>query len=122
MEDSGLGQRLKQNLRGKSVQIALCDVVLREVKRVRGYTKDSIVARISKLLGRKIEILETSIEEKSDAEKISKNYLECHNGDNLILALCRLRDIILITFDRALLRVCHFIGVIAFNPLQAGGI
>jgi predicted nucleic acid-binding protein len=122
MEDPGLGQRLKQSLKGKSIRIVLCDIVLSEVRRNRGYTKTSIVAKLSKLLGREIEVVETNKEEKNDAEKISLNYLECHRGDNIILAFCKLRDFILVTFDRALLRTCNFVGVMAFHPLEAGGI
>ncbi len=122
MEDAGLGQRLKQSLRGKSIRIVLCDIVLSEVKRIRGYTKNFVIARLSKLLGKEIEVLETNNEEKSDAEKISSNYLECHRGDNIILAFCKLRDFILLTFDRALLRTCNFVGVVAFHPLETGGI
>lgn len=36
IEKKGLAYRLRSSLRGKSVQIVLCDVVLREIKRVRG--------------------------------------------------------------------------------------
>lgn len=122
MEDAGLGQRLKQSLRGKSIRIVLCDIVLSEVKRNLGYTKNFVIARLSKLLGKEIEVLETNNEEKSDAEKISSNYLECHRGDNIILAFCKLRDFILLTFDRALLRTCNFVGVVAFHPSETGGI
>lgn len=122
IEDPKIGLKLKQGLKGKSVKIVLCDVVLSEVNRVRGYARDYIVSRISKILGRDVELLQTNLQEKEDAKKLSVNFLECHNGDNLILAFCKIRDYILVTFDRALLRTCNFVGVIAFNPLQAGGI
>ncbi len=122
IEDPKIGLKLKQGLKGKSVKIVLCDVVLSEVNRVRGYARDYIVSRISKILGRDVELLQTNLQEKEDAKKLSVNFLECHNGDNLILAFCKIRDYILVTFDRALLRTCNFVGVIAFSPLQAGGI
>jgi len=122
IEDPKIGLKLKQGLKGKSVKIVLCDVVLSEVNQVRGYARDYIVSRISKILGRDVELLQTNLQEKEDAKKLSVNFLECHNGDNLILAFCKIRDYILVTFDRALLRTCNFVGVIAFSPLQAGGI
>jgi len=122
MEDPRLGMKLKQGLKGKSVKIVLCDIVLSEVNRVRGYAKDYIISKISKILGRSVELQQTNSQEKEDAQKLSGRFLECHNGDNIILALCKMRDYILVTFDRALLRTCNFVGVVAFSPLQAGGI
>ncbi|MHB8603281.1 MAG: PIN domain-containing protein [Nitrosotalea sp.] len=122
IEDPRLGMKLKQGLKGKSVIIVLCDIVLSEVNRVRGYAKDYIISKISKILGRSVELQQTNSQEKEDAQKLSGQFLECHNGDNIILALCKIRDYILVTFDRALLRTCNFVGVVAFSPLQAGGI
>jgi len=122
IEDPRLGMKLKQGLKGKSVKIVLCDIVLSEVNRVRGYAKDYIISKISKILGRSVELQQTNFQEKEDAQKLSGQFLECHNGDNIILALCKIRDYILVTFDRALLRTCNFVGVVAFSPLQAGGI
>jgi len=122
IENPRLGLKLKQGLKGKSVKIILCDMVISEVRRVRGYTKEYIISKISKILGRHVELQQTTLQEKEDAQKLSGQFLECHNGDNVILALCKIRDYILVTFDRALLRTCNFVGVIACNPLQAGGI
>ncbi|MDE1831404.1 MAG: PIN domain-containing protein [Thaumarchaeota archaeon] len=122
IEDPKLGLKLKQGLKGKSARIILCDVVISEINRVRGYAKDYIISKISKILGRQVQVFQTNPQEKEDAKKLSVNFLECHNGDNLILAFCKIRDYILVTFDRALLRTCNFVGVIAFSPLQAGGI
>lgn len=122
IEDPRLGLKIKQGLKGKSVKIVLCDVVLSEVNRVRGYAKEYIISKISKILGRSIALQQTNSQEKEDAQKLSAQFLECHNGDNLILALCKIWNYILVTFDRALLRTSNFVGVIACNPLQVGGI
>jgi len=122
IEDPRLGLKIKQGLKGKSAKVVLCDVVISEVNRVRGYAKEYIISKISKILGRTIELIQTNLKEKQDAKKLSVQFLECHNGDNIILALCKIRDYILLTFDRALLRTCNFVGVIAFTPLQTGGI
>jgi predicted nucleic acid-binding protein len=122
MEKPKVASGLKARLRGKSVKIILCDVVLGEVKRVRGYLPGKIIARLSKLLGRKIEISSVSDDEISDAKQITNQFQICHNGDNKILSLCRAKDFVLVTFDRMLLKSCQFIGVAAFHPSMVGGI
>lgn len=122
MEKPKVASGMKARLRGKSVKIILCDVVLGEVRRVRGYLPDKIISKISKLLGRPIEttIVETS--EISNAQQITNQFQICHNGDNKILSLCQGKDFVLISFDRMLLKSCQFIGVAAFHPSMVGGI
>jgi len=44
MEKPKVASGLKARLRGKSVKIILCDVVLGEVKRVRGYLPEKVIA------------------------------------------------------------------------------
>ena len=122
IEKSKTASRLKAQLRGKSVKIILCDTVLGEVKRVRGYSTKKIISKISNLLGRKIELSKTSNENILNAHKISKQFGICHNGDNKILSLCQAKDFVLITFDKMLLKTCQFLGVAAFHPSMAGGI
>lgn len=122
MEKPKVASGMKARLRGKSVKIILCDVVLGEVRRVRGYLPDKIISKISKLLGRPIEttIVETS--EISNAQQITNQFQICHSGDNKILSLCQAKDFVLVSFDRMLLKSCQFIGVAAFHPSMVGGI
>lgn len=122
MEKPKVASGMKARLRGKSVKIILCDVVLGEVRRVRGYLPDKVISKISKLLGRPIEttIVETS--EISNAQQITNQFQICHNGDNKILSLCQAKDFVLVSFDRMLLKSCQFIGVAAFHPSMVGGI
>ena len=122
MEKPKVAFGLKARLRGKSVRIILCDVVLREVKHVRGYTPEMILAKISKLLERKIEISESDETTVENAKEISNQYATCHCGDNKILSLCQAKNFVLVTFDRMLLKTCEFVGVAAFHPMMAGGI
>lgn len=122
MENPKVASGLKARLRGKSVKIILCDVVLGEVRRVRGYLPDRIIAKISKVLGRKIETSSVSESEISNAEQITNQFQICHNGDNKILGLCQAKDFVLVTFDKMLLKSCQFVGVAAFHPAMAGGI
>ena len=122
MEKPGVASGLKARLRGKSVKIILCDVVLGEVKRVRGYLPEKIIAKVSLILGRQIEISQSDENSISNANQITNQFQICHNGDNKILSLCQAKNFVLITFDRMLLKTCEFLGVAGFHPSMAGGI
>ena len=122
MEKPGVASKLKARLRGKSIKIILCDVVLGEVRRVRGYLPEKVISKVSTLLGRKVELSVSDEESISNANQISNQFQICHNGDNKILSLCQAKDFVLVTFDRMLLKASQFIGVAAFHPSMVGGI
>ena len=122
MEKPKVASGLKACLRGKSVKIILCDVVLDEVRRVRGYLPEKVISRISSLLGRKIELSEINESDKTNASQITEQFQICHNGDNKILSLCQAKNFVLVTFDRMLLKASEFVGVAAFHPSMVGGI
>jgi predicted nucleic acid-binding protein len=122
MEKPKVASGMKARLRGKSVKIILCDVVLGEVRRVRGYLPEKIISMISKLLARPIETTKVEQPELSNAQQITNQFQICHNGDNKILSLCQAKDFVLVTFDRMLLKACSFVGVAAFHPSMVGGI
>ena len=122
MEKPKVASGLKARLRGKSVKIILCDVVLGEVKRVRGYLPEKVIAKLSYLLGRKIEISSVDNSQITNAQSITEQFAICHNGDNKILSLCQAKDFILVTFDKMLLKASSFVGVAAFHPSMVGGI
>ena len=122
MEKPKVASGLKARLRGKSIKIILCDVVLQEVRRVRGYTPEKVITKISKLLGRKIGLSEIDETEIKTAQQITDQFQICHNGDNKILSLCQAKNFVLVTFDRMLLKTCQFLGVAAFHPTMVGGI
>ncbi len=122
IEKPSVASGLKARLRGKSIIVVLCDVVLQEVTRVRGLSPQVIIEKISKILGRKIELSKVDEQNKTAAEQITNQFQTCHNGDNKILSLCQAKDFVLVTFDKMLLKACSFVGVAAFHPLMAGGI
>ena len=122
MEKPKVASELKARLRGKSVKIILCDVVLDEVRRVRGYLHEKVISRISSLLGRKIEISKINYSDVTSAKAITEQFQICHNGDNKILSLCQAKDFVLVTFDKMLLKASEFVGVAAFHPSMVGGI
>ena len=110
----------KNSLKGKQIKVVLCDVVLNEVYYVRGYVASFVISKISKILGREIEL--STMGDVATANAITNQFQICHNGDNKILSLCQARDYVLVTFDRMLLKTCQFIGVAAVHPFMAAGI
>ena len=122
IEKPKVASRLKASLRGKSVNIILCDIVLEEVNRVRRITPETIITKITNILKRKIILSKITIEEKIYALKISEQFQICHNGDNEILSLCKTKDFILVTFDKMLLKASEFIGIQVFSPFTVRGI
>jgi len=122
IEKPKVASRLKANLRGKSVSIILCDIVLDEVRRVRGLLPSVVIAKITKLLGKKVQLDIVTEEHKAQALQLTEQFQICHNGDNKILSLCKARDFILVTFDKMLLKASQFVGILVFSPFTAGGI
>ena len=122
MEKPKRAAGLKAQLYGKSIKIILCDVVLKEVNRVRGYVSENIISKVENLLGRKIEIQKVGATVISDAQQLSEQFQMCHNGDNEILSLCKAKSLVLVTSDRSLRKVSEWVGVIAFHPSEAAGI
>lgn len=100
----GFAYKIRTQMRGKSVRIVLCDVIVSEVRRVLGKESQNWIPKLSKLLGRQVHVLKIQNEEIAKAKQISNQYKICHHGDNFILAFCKTKNFILLTFDRMLLR------------------
>ena len=122
IEKQKVASGLKANLRGKPVNIVLCDVVLDEVRKVRGLMPHTVVEKIAKLLGKKVQLTAVTEEHKEQALQLTEQFQICHNGDNKILSMCKARDFILVTFDKMLLKASQFVGIAVFSPFTAGGI
>jgi len=122
IEKPTFARRVRQALKGKSIKVILCDVVLNEVQRVRGYPHYETLSKISEVLKRQVSIVQVSDEEKFQAKQITNQFQICHNGDNKILAICQIKDYILVTFDRMLRQASKFVGIAVFHPLCVGGI
>jgi len=120
IEKPKVASQLKASLRGKSIKIILCDTVLSEVYHVRGYVASYVIDKISKILGREVEL--SKMESDDSANILTEQFQICHNGDNKILSLCQAKDFVLVTFDKMLLKTSSFVGVAAFHPLMTGGI
>ena len=122
IEKPKVASRLKANLRGKPVNIVLCDVVLDEVRKVRGLMPHTVVEKIARLLGKKVKLTAVTAEHEAEAQNLTQQFQICHNGDNKILSMCKARDFILVTFDKMLLKASQFVGIAVFSPFTAGGI
>jgi predicted nucleic acid-binding protein len=122
IEKPKVASQLKAKLKGKSISIILCDVVLNEVRRVRGLLSQEIVNKVSRLLGRKVKLTSSTIEDNENAESLTEQFAICHSGDNKILSMCQSRNFILVTFDKMLLKASQFVGIQVFSPFTAGGI
>lgn len=122
IEKKGIASRLRASLRGKSVRLVLCDVVLNEVRRVRGLDAAAVVSGVSRAIKRDVILASVENPHREIAESTTHKYEFCHRGDNLILALCQAKEFILLTFDRMLLRACDVVGVMAFHPAHARSI
>jgi predicted nucleic acid-binding protein len=122
IEKPKVASKLKASFRGKSISIILCDVVLDEVRRVRGILPQVTVQKIGTILGRKVKLTATTLQDETDAAQLTEQFAICHNGDNKILSLCQSRNFILVTFDKMLLKASQFVGIAVFSPFTAGGI
>lgn len=122
IEKPKVATQLKAKFRGKSLTIILCDVVLDEVRRVRGLLSQEIVSKISTILGRKVLLTSATIQDETNAVSLTEQFAICHNGDNKILSMCQSRNFILVTFDKMLLKASQFVGIQVFSPFTAGGI
>ena len=80
MEDPGLPRRLRAGFRGKSIRIVLCDVVLGEVRRVRGLSARAVIEKVSRLLGRPVQVSNLTAEQDRSARMVTEQYRGCHEG------------------------------------------
>ena len=122
MEKPQFARKLRQSLRGKSLNFVLCDVVLSEVKRKRGFLENVVRKRICAIFNRQIITETVSSQQRDTAKKIMYSFQGCHNGDNFILSLCQAKNYILVTLDKMLLQACRVTGVAGFHAMRAGGI
>ncbi len=122
IEKKRVADRLCAALKGKPVSIVLCDVVLKEICRVRGFTAAYVIGSIMKRIRKNVTVSQVSDEQRIIADSVTEQYQICHRGDNMILAICKASNFVLLTFDKMLLKTCEWVGVAAFHPFRAGGI
>ncbi len=119
IENKAFAKRLRRALRGKRVRIGICSVVLSELKKVKGYTKDYVVKKISLILGKPVVVSSLSEYEVKIAAEKNERFATLHHNDDLILAHCFATSSVLLTCDRKLRHVCDLAGVVALHPMGA---
>ncbi len=110
--------KIRALFKGKHSRIALQDVILAEVHKVTGFSKEEIIIKISAILGKEVHVFATTENMKIEARGIEQKYSICHFPDSLIVAACKLFSWILLSFDRNILRSADFEGIIALNPAR----
>lgn len=121
LEDQETAQRVRRALKGKAVRIIICETVLREVRRVRAWSTGAVLAGLRRVFGEKrVETAVSPERLRDEAQRVRDGFEMAHAGDDMILALCRMRGFALITFDRSMLRVAQMLGILAFHPRRAG--
>ena len=112
--NEGIVEKIKNTFDRQYTTAILYDVVLDEIAQ-KGKT-DQIIKRISELLDFEMEVHHITDAEKETAVKLSVDNNISHSGDDMILAMSKSRDTILVTVDKALIRACYLLGVKFFNP------
>ena len=121
LENQEMAQRVRHALKGKAVRIVLCETVLRELERVRAWSTGTVLVGLRRVFGEKrVETASSPERLHDEAQRVREGFEMAHVGDDMILALCRMRGFALITFDRSMLKVAQMLGVLAFHPRRAG--
>jgi|APSaa5957512535_1039671.scaffolds.fasta_scaffold37596_3 hypothetical protein len=107
-------QKIKSVFDEKCTKIILYDVVLNEV--IGNGNTYKIRRRLSELFNYELEIVTISEYETQTAKELSEIYRVAYKGDDMILTLSKMRNDIVITFDKTLIKTCRFLGIRSFNP------
>lgn len=96
-------------------RMVIPESVLGEVQKITGNDPNMIMTRVFEYHKHPVTVDKTD-EIKTEAEKISEKYYECHYPDNLILATAKITGSALVSLDRELLQTAKLEGVQAFLP------
>jgi len=96
-------------------RMVIPESVLGEVEKITGNNATAVMTKVYEYHKHPITMDKTE-EIKTEAEKISEKYYECHHPDNLILATAKITGSALVSFDRELLQTAKLEGVQAFLP------
>ncbi len=117
IEAPSRAQKMRAGIRGKQVRFVVCDTVLRELRRVRRWSADAVLAGLEKVLGRSRVVVSDPPEGLVPyAAELRRRYEMAHNGDVHILAQCRIAGCALLTRDGKMRQVASMVGVLAFHP------
>ena len=96
-------------------RMVIPESVLGEVQKITGNDPNQIMTKVFEYHKHPVTVDKTD-EIKTEADKISEKYYECHYPDNLILATAKITGSALVSLDRELLQTAKLEGVQAFLP------
>ena len=117
LENRSHNRKLVRAIRGKQVRLVVCETVLRELRRVRKWSEDVVLAGLEEVFGReRIVVSDPPKDLLTHARELERRYEMAHNGDVHILAQCRMDGCALITRDGNMRQVASMMGVLVFHP------
>lgn len=120
LENRSHNRKLVRAIRGKQVRLVVCETVLRELRRVRKWSEDVVLAGLEEAFGRgRIVVSDPPKNLLTHARELERQYEMAHNGDVHILAQCRMDGCALITRDGNMRQVASMMGVLVFHPKHA---
>lgn len=120
LENRSHNRKLVRVIRGKQVRLVVCETVLRELRRVRKWSEDVVLAGLEEAFGRgRIVVSDPPKDLLTHARELERQYEMAHNGDVHILAQCRMDGCALITRDGNMRQVASMMGVLVFHPKHA---
>lgn len=120
LENRSHNRKMVRAIRGKQVRLVVCETVLRELRRVRKWSEDVVLAGLEEAFGRgRIVVSDPPKDLLTHARELERQYEMAHNGDVHILAQCRMDGCALITRDGNMRQVASMMGVLVFHPKHA---
>lgn len=117
LENRSHNRKMVRAIRGKQVRLVVCETVLRELRRVRKWSEDVVLAGLEEAFGRgRIVVSDPPKDLLTHARELERRYEMAHNGDVHILAQCRMDGCALITRDGNMRQVASMMGVLVFHP------
>ena len=120
LEKPGVAETIRCGLRGKSIKLVVCEMVLHELKRVRAWSRQRVVDGLESAFGKKRILVSTSPADIKDKARLIRYKFElAHAGDDCILAQCQMYGWMLLTRDRKMRMIATVLGILAFSPQKA---
>ena len=117
LENRSYNRKMVRAIRGKQIRLVVCETVLRELRRVRKWSEDVVLAGLEEAFGReRIVVSDPPKDLLTHAKELERRYEMAHNGDVHILAQCRMDGCALITRDGNMRQVASMMGVLVFHP------
>jgi len=116
LEHEGPVNRTLEALRGKSWNVFIPKCVLKEIKKVRGYSELEIIQSISRKLHKKVSVLKFNEDIQAYADILETKHPLAHFPDSLLLACGKICAFTILTYDRGMICVAKSEGISTLCP------